>query len=118
MRLLGVLPTPGVASYVTDHELAAGAVISASHNPAHDNGIKFFSGDGFKLPDETESAIEERLELPHEELNRLPLERVAKAALHLLHRARTRTERAVIEEADRRIEREFLQICSVHRARA
>ena len=64
VRLLGVLPTPGVAAYVTDHGLTAGAVISASHNPAHDNGIKFFSGDGFKLPDETESAIEEHLELP------------------------------------------------------
>ena len=64
VRLLGILPTPGVAAYVTDHGLAAGAVISASHNPAHDNGIKFFSGDGFKLPDETESAIEEQLELP------------------------------------------------------
>jgi phosphoglucosamine mutase len=64
VRLLGILPTPGVAAYVTDHGLAAGAVISASHNPAHDNGIKFFSGDGFKLPDETESAIEERLDAP------------------------------------------------------
>jgi phosphoglucosamine mutase len=64
VRLLGVLPTPGVAAYVTDHGLTAGAVISASHNPAHDNGIKFFSGDGFKLPDETESAIEEQLESP------------------------------------------------------
>lgn len=62
--LLGVLPTPGVAAYVTGHKLAAGAVISASHNPAHDNGIKFFSGDGFKLPDETESAIEQHLETP------------------------------------------------------
>ena len=62
--LLGVLPTPGVAAYVTGHKLAAGAVISASHNPANDNGIKFFSGDGFKLPDETESAIEQHLETP------------------------------------------------------
>ena len=62
VRLLGVLPTPGVASYVVDHGLAAGAVISASHNPAHDNGIKFFSGDGFKLPDETELAIEQQLD--------------------------------------------------------
>ena len=62
--LLGVLPTPGVAAYVTANHLAAGAVISASHNPAEDNGIKFFSGDGFKLPDETESAIEEHLDDP------------------------------------------------------
>jgi phosphoglucosamine mutase len=62
VRLLGILPTPGVAAYVVDHGLAAGAVISASHNPAHDNGIKFFSGDGFKLPDETEFAIEQQLD--------------------------------------------------------
>ena len=64
VRLLGVLPTPGVAAYVVANRLAAGAVISASHNPAHDNGIKFFSGDGFKLPDETELAIEQQLEAP------------------------------------------------------
>ena len=62
VRLLGILPTPGVAAYVVDHGLAAGAVISASHNPAHDNGLKFFSGDGFKLPDETEFAIEQQLD--------------------------------------------------------
>ena len=60
--LLGVIPTPGVAAYVVENRLAAGAVISASHNPAHDNGIKFFSGDGFKLPDETELAIEQQLD--------------------------------------------------------
>ena len=64
VRLLGVLPTPGVAAYVVENGLTAGAVISASHNPAHDNGIKFFSGDGFKLPDETELAIEEQLDAP------------------------------------------------------
>ena len=60
--LLGVLPTPGVAAFVVANRLDAGAVISASHNPARDNGIKFFSGDGFKLPDATEFAIEERLD--------------------------------------------------------
>ncbi len=62
VRLLGVLPTPGVAAYVVENQLTAGAVISASHNPAHDNGIKFFSGDGFKLPDETELSIEQQLD--------------------------------------------------------
>ena len=62
VRLLGVLPTPGVAAFVMANRLDAGAVISASHNPAHDNGIKFFSGDGFKLPDATEFAIEEQLD--------------------------------------------------------
>ncbi|MFZ4484001.1 MAG: phosphoglucosamine mutase [Chthoniobacterales bacterium] len=56
--LLGVLPTPGVAAIVVADRLAAGVVISASHNPAADNGIKFFSGDGFKLPDEAEATIE------------------------------------------------------------
>lgn len=64
VRLFGVVPTPGVAALVAEDGLAAGAVISASHNPARDNGIKFFSGDGFKLPDETESAIEARLGAP------------------------------------------------------
>lgn len=64
VRLLGVLPSPGVATYVCGHGLAAGAVISASHNPAHDNGIKFFSGDGFKLPDETEEIIEGQIGSP------------------------------------------------------
>ncbi|MEX1045020.1 MAG: phosphoglucosamine mutase [Chthoniobacterales bacterium] len=63
-RLLGVLPTPGVAAFVAGDRLAAGAVISASHNPAHDNGIKFFSGDGFKFPDAIELAIEQQLETP------------------------------------------------------
>jgi phosphoglucosamine mutase len=63
VQLLGVLPTPGVAAFVVENNLAAGAVISASHNPAPDNGIKFFSGDGFKLPDETELAIEQQLEI-------------------------------------------------------
>ena len=62
VRLLGVLPTPGVAAVVVEDKLAAGAVISASHNPAADNGIKFFTGDGFKLPDEAESEIEGLLE--------------------------------------------------------
>ena len=62
VRLLGVLPTPGVAAFVVANRLDAGAVISASHNPARDNGIKFFSGQGFKLPDATEFAIEEQLD--------------------------------------------------------
>ena len=64
VHFLGVLPTPGVAAYVLANGLDAGAVISASHNPAHDNGIKFFSGDGFKLPDETEAAIERQIDAP------------------------------------------------------
>ncbi|MGA1124346.1 MAG: phosphoglucosamine mutase [Chthoniobacterales bacterium] len=63
-KLLGVLPTPGVAAFIVAHALDAGAVISASHNPAEDNGIKFFSGNGFKLPDEAEARIEALLETP------------------------------------------------------
>ncbi len=62
VKLLGVLPTPGVAALVIQNGWIAGAVISASHNPAADNGIKFFSDDGFKLSDETEWEIEQAIE--------------------------------------------------------
>ncbi len=54
----GVLPTPGVAYLTRDLGAAAGVVISASHNPAEYNGIKFFGPDGYKLPDAVEAAIE------------------------------------------------------------
>src|SRR5689334_4233950 len=56
--LIGPLPTPAIANLTTSMRADAGAVISASHNPYQDNGIKFFWRDGFKLPDETESKIE------------------------------------------------------------
>ncbi|MCX5891821.1 MAG: phosphoglucosamine mutase [Deltaproteobacteria bacterium] len=56
--LLGPLPTPGIAYITHSMRADAGVVISASHNPYQDNGIKFFSGDGFKLPDELEAHIE------------------------------------------------------------
>src|SRR5574341_2576976 len=57
--LVGPLPTPGIA-FITRSLLAdAGVVISASHNSFEDNGIKFFSGEGLKLPDATEAQIEE-----------------------------------------------------------
>jgi phosphoglucosamine mutase len=62
--LCGPLPTPGVAYLTRALRLAAGVVISASHNPFDDNGIKFFSGDGFKLADAVESEIERVLEQP------------------------------------------------------
>jgi phosphoglucosamine mutase len=62
--LCGPLPTPGVAYLTRALRLAAGVVISASHNPYGDNGIKFFSGDGFKLPDAVESEIERALGAP------------------------------------------------------
>ena len=59
--LTGPVPTPGIANLTTSMRADAGAVISASHNPYQDNGIKFFWRDGFKLPDETEAKIEELL---------------------------------------------------------
>lgn len=57
--LLGVIPTPGVAWLTSTSGSAAGVVISASHNPFADNGIKFFSGNGYKLPDAVEDELEE-----------------------------------------------------------
>jgi phosphoglucosamine mutase len=62
--LVGPMPTPAVAYLTRALRLSAGIVISASHNPYDDNGIKFFSGDGSKLPDATESAIERELGKP------------------------------------------------------
>lgn len=59
VQLLGPLPTPGIAFITTSMRADAGVVISASHNPFQDNGIKIFSRDGFKLPDETELDIED-----------------------------------------------------------
>jgi len=58
VAMVGPLPTPGIANITTSMRADAGAVISASHNPYQDNGIKFFWRDGFKLPDETEARIE------------------------------------------------------------
>ncbi|PIY21213.1 MAG: phosphoglucosamine mutase, partial [Deltaproteobacteria bacterium CG_4_10_14_3_um_filter_60_8] len=57
--LVGPLPTPGIAFITTSMRADAGVVISASHNPFQDNGIKIFSRDGFKLPDQQEKLIED-----------------------------------------------------------
>ncbi|KIH77097.1 phosphoglucosamine mutase [Geoalkalibacter ferrihydriticus] len=57
--LVGPLPTPGIAFITASMRADAGVVISASHNPYQDNGIKFFSGNGFKLPDELELKMED-----------------------------------------------------------
>lgn len=57
----GVITTPGIAYLTHTHSFAAGVVISASHNPWHDNGIKVFGPDGYKLPDQTELEIEEEI---------------------------------------------------------
>jgi phosphoglucosamine mutase len=62
--LLGPLPTPGVAYLTRAQRASLGVVISASHNPFADNGIKFFSAQGTKLPDDWEIAVEAALELP------------------------------------------------------
>jgi phosphoglucosamine mutase len=59
VMLVGPLPTPGIAFVTQSMRADAGAVISASHNPYDDNGIKFFQRDGFKLPDELEMRIED-----------------------------------------------------------
>jgi phosphoglucosamine mutase len=56
--LLGPIPTPGVGMLTHSMRADAGVMISASHNPHHDNGIKFFGPDGFKLSDEAEAEIE------------------------------------------------------------
>src|ERR1700687_4733881 len=57
----GVITTPGVAYLARSRNYAAGVVISASHNPWTDNGIKVFSGNGYKLPDSHELAIEQEI---------------------------------------------------------
>lgn len=64
VMLLGPMPTPAIAYLTRTFHAEAGIVISASHNPHDDNGIKFFSGKGTKLPDEVERLIEELLDAP------------------------------------------------------
>ena len=62
VRLLGPMPTPGIAYLTRTLRASAGIVISASHNPYYDNGIKLFTADGSKLPDEVEREIEEMVD--------------------------------------------------------
>src|SRR5687768_13269058 len=64
VHMCGPIPTPAVAYLARALRLSAGIVISASHNPYADNGIKIFSGDGFKLPDEVEAEIEAQMDRP------------------------------------------------------
>ncbi|MGC8107735.1 phosphoglucosamine mutase, partial [Salmonella enterica] len=61
VMLLGPLPTPGVAYLTRAQRASLGVVISASHNPYYDNGIKFFSAQGTKLPDAWEEEVEQAL---------------------------------------------------------
>jgi len=78
LRLLGPMPTPAVAYLTRTFRAAAGIVISASHNPYYDNGVKFFSAEGTKLPDSMEQEIEDMME--HE------IETVDSAELGRAHR--------------------------------
>lgn len=64
IRLIGPMTTPGIAYLTRTARAQAGIVISASHNPYEDNGIKFFSSQGTKLPDEVEAAIEDMMQQP------------------------------------------------------
>src|SRR5919205_219160 len=64
VMLVGPMPTPGIAFITSSMRADAGVVISASHNPYQDNGIKIFASDGFKLPDEVEADLEHRMDNP------------------------------------------------------
>lgn len=64
IRLLGPMPTPGIAFLTKNTRARGGIVISASHNPYYDNGIKFFTADGTKLPDDIELDIEKEIDQP------------------------------------------------------
>ena len=64
VTLMGPMPTPAVAYMTQAQRATAGIVISASHNPYYDDGVKFFSGDGFKLPDSIEHEIEDMMDQP------------------------------------------------------
>ena len=92
----GVLPTPGAPLLIGRYGLDLGVVISASHNPYRDNGIKFFGGDGFKLSDETEAEIEERARRRRAPIT--PSDRLASARCT----ARSRTTCAGSTSASRR----------------
>ena len=77
--LVGPLPTPGIAFITTSMRADAGVVISASHNPFQDNGIKIFSGNGFKLPDQQETEIEDLIFSQKMEVLRPVADEVGKA---------------------------------------
>ena len=62
--MLGPMPTPAIAYLTKAYNANAGVVISASHNPFYDNGVKFFSADGLKLSDEDQAEIEKKLSEP------------------------------------------------------
>ncbi len=83
VALLGPMPTPGIAYLTRTLRASAGIVISASHNPYYDNGLKFFSAEGWKLPDDVEAAIEAELDKPLETVDSAEMgkaERIGDAA--------------------------------------
>ncbi len=77
--LVGPLPTPAIAHLTKSMKADAGIVISASHNPAGDNGIKFFSADGYKLPDSVEKEIESLIFNNKLSTEHIPIEKAGKA---------------------------------------
>jgi len=79
VMLVGPMPTPGIAFLTHSMRADAGVVISASHNPYPDNGIKFFGRDGFKLPDEAEATIEDLMYGEHLRENRPPSPEIGRA---------------------------------------
>ena len=88
IRLLGPMPTPGIAYLTRTLHASAGIVISASHNPHEDNGIKFFSAGGNKLPDATEELIEQELDKPMTTVSSVPpgQGQAARGCARALHR--------------------------------
>lgn len=83
VEFAGVITTPGIACLVRRNDYVAGVVISASHNPYHDNGVKLFSHEGMKFPDSDEEEIEKEIALHRNEA--VPAVRPALAADHTLH---------------------------------
>jgi phosphoglucosamine mutase len=83
VEFAGVITTPGIACLVRQNDYQAGVVISASHNPYHDNGVKLFSHEGMKFPDTEEEAIE--AEIAKWRSEKISAERSALAANHRLH---------------------------------
>ena len=80
VKLLGPLPTPGIAFLTRSQKAEAGIVISASHNPYYDNGIKFFNGQGSKLSDELELQIEAMIDAPMETVDSEQLGKASRIA--------------------------------------
>lgn len=100
IRLLGPMPTPAIAYLTRTLRAVGGIVISASHNPYDDNGIKFFSGEGQKLPDEVELAIEAELDKPMETMSSSSLgkvERVDDAGGRYIEFCKASVERASLK---------------------